>query len=232
MTKTQNAGVVGSLFAGRISAGLASALLAAATLIGGATTRASARPCSACAQVVGEQYIPLRIAVPDFDAAGPGAAEIAQQLTGVIRADLTSSAPFRVLEPSSFIERDLDITEGPAVRQLDGIGSRSAGAGRRQCRGRRRHQPDDGAVPPVGRLWPEPAVRDVLRRAHAAQLAQAGAQGRRRHLPAADQAIWAISTAVWCSCRKPPATNPIAVASPSWTRMAPMPNSCSRASRR
>ena len=87
--------------------------MALATLIGGATLSPPSAHAQLRAQVVGEQYIPLRIAVPDFDAAGPGAAEIAQQLTGVIRADLTSSAPFRVLEPSSFIERDLDITKAP-----------------------------------------------------------------------------------------------------------------------
>ena len=31
--------------------------------------------------VVGERYIPLRIAIPDFDAAGHGAAEAAAQIT-------------------------------------------------------------------------------------------------------------------------------------------------------
>jgi TolB protein len=63
--------------------------------------------------VVGERYIPLRIAIPDFDATGPGAAEAAAQMTQVIRQDLTGSAVFQVMDKASFIERDLDISLTP-----------------------------------------------------------------------------------------------------------------------
>jgi TolB protein len=65
------------------------------------------------ATVVGEQYIPLRIAIPDFDGSGPGAAEIARQISDVLRADLGGSVPFRVLEKAAFIEKDVDITLQP-----------------------------------------------------------------------------------------------------------------------
>ena len=113
MTKTQNAGVFGIRFAGRISSSIAAALIGVATLIGATTLAPPPAHAQLRAQIVGEQYIPLRIAIPDFDAAGPGAADIAKQLADVVRADLGSSAPFRVLDKSSFIERDLDITKAP-----------------------------------------------------------------------------------------------------------------------
>lgn len=108
MTKPQNAGVFG-----RISARMSAALLGAVALVGGAMLAPPPAHAQLRAQVVGEQYIPLRIAIPDFDAAGPGAADIARQLSDVIRSDLGSSAPFRVLDKSAFIERDLDINKQP-----------------------------------------------------------------------------------------------------------------------
>jgi TolB protein len=109
MIDTRKAGMWG-LF-GNIGARLAACAMAAFALVTMAVpphAHAQLR-----AQVVGEQYIPLRIAVPDFDAAGPGAADIARQLSDVIRADLGSSAPFRVLDKAAFIEKDLDITMAP-----------------------------------------------------------------------------------------------------------------------
>ena len=63
--------------------------------------------------VVGERYIPLRIAIPNFDATGPGAAEAAAQMMQVIRNDLTGSAVFNVMDPAAFIEKDLDIALQP-----------------------------------------------------------------------------------------------------------------------
>jgi TolB protein len=63
--------------------------------------------------VVGERYIPLRIAIPDFDATGPGASEAAAQMMQVIRQDLQGSAVFQVMDKAAFIERDLDISLTP-----------------------------------------------------------------------------------------------------------------------
>ena len=113
MTKTQNAAAFGRPFSGRLTSGISAAVLGLAALFGGATLASPPAHAQLRAQVVGEQYIPLRIAVPDFVGAGPGAAEIAKQISDVIRADLGSSAPFRVLDKSSFIERDLDINKQP-----------------------------------------------------------------------------------------------------------------------
>lgn len=48
--------------------------------------------------VVGEEYVPMRIAVPDFDASGNGAEEIARQLSDVLRNDLASSAVFELVD--------------------------------------------------------------------------------------------------------------------------------------
>jgi TolB protein len=59
--------------------------------------------------VEGENFIPLRIAIPDFDATGPGATETAKQIADVVRADLQGSAVFELIDKNAFIERDTDI---------------------------------------------------------------------------------------------------------------------------
>ena len=109
MTKTQNAGAMkfGSRFLTKMAA-VAMGALALFAAAPHAPAHAQLR-----AQVVGEQYIPLRIAIPDFDGTGPGAAEIARQIGDVVRADLGTSAPFRVLDKAAFIERDVDIAMQP-----------------------------------------------------------------------------------------------------------------------
>ena len=63
--------------------------------------------------VVGEEYVPMRIAVPDFDSEGTGAAEIAAQLSDVLRKDLASSAVFELVDKAAFIERDLSFDMAP-----------------------------------------------------------------------------------------------------------------------
>lgn len=63
--------------------------------------------------VVGEEYVPMRIAVPDFSASGPGAAEIAVQLSDVLRSDLKSSAVFDLVDKAAFIERDITFDMAP-----------------------------------------------------------------------------------------------------------------------
>jgi TolB protein len=63
--------------------------------------------------VEGVNFKPLRIAIPDFDASGPGAAQAAAQLSQVVRQDLQGSAVFEIVDKASFIERDLDISLTP-----------------------------------------------------------------------------------------------------------------------
>jgi TolB protein len=77
--------------------------------------------------VVGEEYVPLRIAVPDFTAKGPGAAEIAAQVTKVIRDDLGSSAVFELVNPAAFIERNLSFEDAPRFPdwQAAGVGAQA-----------------------------------------------------------------------------------------------------------
>ncbi|HVY88332.1 MAG TPA: hypothetical protein VG942_05650 [Hyphomonadaceae bacterium] len=74
-------------------------------------------PTSAVAQlhvsVEGVDFKPVRIAVPDFDATGPGAAEAAAQLSEVVRQDLKTSAVFEIVDKSSFIQKDVDISLNP-----------------------------------------------------------------------------------------------------------------------
>ncbi len=64
-------------------------------------------------QVVGEEYVPMRIAIPDFGSEGPGAVEIARDLSEVLRADLSSSTAFSLVDKAAFIERNLDIALPP-----------------------------------------------------------------------------------------------------------------------
>ena len=75
----------------------------------------AATPAAAQLQVrvVGEEYVPMRIAIPDFDAEGPGAAEIARDLSDVLRADLSSTTAFTLVDKAAFIERDVDIELTP-----------------------------------------------------------------------------------------------------------------------
>src|SRR5690349_16937023 len=63
--------------------------------------------------VEGENFIPLRIAIPDFDASGPGGNETAKQIADVVRADLKGSAVFDLIDASAFIEKDVDINITP-----------------------------------------------------------------------------------------------------------------------
>jgi len=113
MTKTTTAGARGGFAGGfggwamRLAAGF---VTAAALLVSPVAPHAHAQ---LRVTAVGEQFIPLRIAIPDFDATGPGAAEIARQLSDVIRSDLNSSTPFQVLDKAAFIERDLNISMQP-----------------------------------------------------------------------------------------------------------------------
>jgi TolB protein len=58
-------------------------------------------------------FIPIRIAIPDFDAAGNGAADAATKIGEVIRSDLSGSAIFQMVDKAAFIERNLDITLNP-----------------------------------------------------------------------------------------------------------------------
>ena len=64
-------------------------------------------------EVEGKNFVPVRIAVPDFDAAGPGAADAARQIGEIIRQDLAGSAVFAIVDKASFIEKDLDISLTP-----------------------------------------------------------------------------------------------------------------------
>jgi len=63
--------------------------------------------------VEGVDFKPVRIAVPDFDASGAGAAEAAAQISQLIRQDLQSSAVFENIDKNAFIEKDLDISLTP-----------------------------------------------------------------------------------------------------------------------
>lgn len=55
---------------------------------------------------------PIPIAIPDFNAQ-PGAEELAQQISDVIRNDLVSTGRFVATDPAAFIQKDLSISLQP-----------------------------------------------------------------------------------------------------------------------
>jgi TolB protein len=67
------------------------------------------------AQVVGDIFRPVPIAIPDFGASSntPEARQMAQQISAVVRSDLESAAMFRLIDSRAFIQRDLDIAVDP-----------------------------------------------------------------------------------------------------------------------
>lgn len=83
-------------------------------------------------QVVGEEYVPLRIAIPDFGAEGPGASEIAASLSEVLRANLASSTAFALVDKAAFIERNLDIALSPTFGDwaVAGVGAQALVVGK------------------------------------------------------------------------------------------------------
>jgi TolB protein len=85
-------------------------LLAAFGIAAGAASPAAAQ---LRVTAIGEEYVPMRIAVTEFQASGAGAAEIAVQVSKVIRDDLASSAVFELVNPAGFIERNLDFDDAP-----------------------------------------------------------------------------------------------------------------------
>ena len=55
---------------------------------------------------------PVPIAIPDFKA-GPGAEELAKQISEVVRNDLVSTGRFKTIDPAAFIQKDLSISLQP-----------------------------------------------------------------------------------------------------------------------
>lgn len=82
-------------------------------MAGLAAAPAVAQQGSLRVEVEGVNFQPMPIAVPDFDGASQQATDRAREMSAVIRADLASSAIFRLIEPAAFIERDLDISLSP-----------------------------------------------------------------------------------------------------------------------
>src|SRR5690349_16619659 len=83
------------------------------SMVGLATATAAPASAQLRVTVVGEEYVPMRVAVPDFGAAGNGAAEIATQISQVVSSDLASSAVFELVNKAAFIERNLSIEMSP-----------------------------------------------------------------------------------------------------------------------
>jgi len=65
------------------------------------------------APVIGENYAPKPIAIPDFKGATPQAQSIAAQMSDVVRNDLAGSGIFRLIDKAAYVEKDLDINTTP-----------------------------------------------------------------------------------------------------------------------
>src|SRR5690606_9683232 len=86
--------------------------LAAFAILAGPIGDAPA-PAQLRVQVVGENYIPLRIASPDFDASGPGGAEAAAQMAQGLRQAPGGAADSPLTDENALIEGDLDLALAP-----------------------------------------------------------------------------------------------------------------------
>lgn len=96
-------------------------LLALLALIG------AVAPASAQLRVdlEGRDFNPMPIAVPDFDGSSALAQSTAAQISEVIRNDLSSSAIFRLIDRTAFVERDLDINLSPRFADWTVIDARA-----------------------------------------------------------------------------------------------------------
>jgi TolB protein len=83
---------------------IAAVAVAAFGLIGSVPSQAQVR-----VPVIAEEFVPMRIAIADFTASGPGAVEVAANLTNVLRQDLMGSTAFQLIDKAAFIQRDVDI---------------------------------------------------------------------------------------------------------------------------
>lgn len=108
-------------------------------------------PAEAALQVDVNQgnFQPLPIAIPDF--VGPASTDVAaaQQIAGVVRADLERSGLFRPLDPKSYIEKITDINSPPHYQNWRVITAQALVAGQ-------------AAVQPDGRLRVEFRLWDVF----------------------------------------------------------------------
>lgn len=97
---------------------------------------------------------PLPIALPAFSGAG-GEAQLASEITDVIKADLARSGLFRPLDPASFIETGVNVNTPPEFGSWRPIGAQAlvVGAIERQS---------DGRIRAEFRLWDVFAGQQML----------------------------------------------------------------------
>ena len=89
---------------------------------------------------------PRPIAIPDFQAANPEAAELARQVSEVVRADLIASGLFATIDESAFLQNDLSIEAQPRFADWRVIQADNLVVGRAQIL-------PDGRLEVAFRLW-------------------------------------------------------------------------------
>lgn len=72
----------------------------------------------------------FRVALPDFDSTSPEAAELADQISLIIRNDLRSTGLITLIPPEAFLQNELDLMVQPRFADWRAIQAESLGIGR------------------------------------------------------------------------------------------------------
>lgn len=89
---------------------------------------------------------PVRIALPDFAAAGPAEIELAKSLSRIIASDLTQGGPFELVDQVAFSEKNVNVEVPPEFADWRRTSTQAVIAGRIT------RQPDD-RIKVEFRLW-------------------------------------------------------------------------------
>ncbi|MEO1473668.1 MAG: Tol-Pal system protein TolB [Pseudomonadota bacterium] len=100
-------------------------------------------------------FEPLPTAIPDFEAENPEAADLALQISEVVRNDLVSTGLFSITDPAAFIQKDLSIDVQPRFADWKIINTDALVVGQAEIL-------DDGRLRVAFRLW-DVYGEDVLR---------------------------------------------------------------------
>lgn len=91
-------------------------------------------------------YQPVRIALPDFVAAGLSEVELAHEISRIIASDLKQSGAFAPIEPAVFVGKNAGIEEVPQLEDWRAVNAQELVVGRVT------RQPD-GRIKVEFRLW-------------------------------------------------------------------------------
>ena len=126
-------------------------LMALATAFLFATSFALPSAAQLQVRVTDGNFTPTPLAIPDFQISGTNA-ELAKQISDVVRADLTSTGLFEMQNPASFIQKDLSLDVQPRFADWKIINTDALVVGQYE-------ELPDGKIAVSFRLWPTPSIR-------------------------------------------------------------------------